>query len=181
MVDRIALVTALTPLAKLSATTGKKFNDQLTKALCLVLSELPLDAARSLPPPTKGELVALLRSALTVSELKAVGKKWEPRRKPDGSETQSALAARLIEVLSGEREPYVPPAITLSAARLLSDEDRDRLASALISVAPLSDLKKLAKKWDKHNADLQSAARSELVSSLQRLMFDEVQPAPRLQ
>lgn len=179
MVDRVAVLAGISPQAEFSATAGKKFNDQLTKAIGIAMISLPLAAARELPAPVRAEVGATLRGLLSSAELKAVAKSWEPKRKVEPDESQTQLADNLEALLLGRRPPYSLPVETLADARALASAELDSLLQTLAGFAPLSDLKKVAKKWDKHNASLQSLLRKQLIEHLAALAMGVEKPAAR--
>ena len=179
MVDRVKVLAGIAPLAAFTSVAGKKFNDQLTKAIGLGLANLPLAKARELPAFVRAEVGATLRGLLTSSELKAVAKSWEPKRKVEPDESQTQLAANLEALLLGVRSPYSLPTETLVDARALSSADLGLLLQTLVEVAPLSDLKKVAKKWDKHNASLQSLPKKQLIERLGSLAKGDEKPAAK--
>lgn len=179
MVDRVAVLAGISPHAAFSAAAGKKFNDHLTKAIGVAMGNLPLVAARELPAPVCAEVSATLRGLLTLAELKAVAKSWEPKRKVEPDESQTQLAINLEALLFGRRLPYSPPAETLADVKALAASDREALLKILVEVAPMSDLKKVAKRWDKHNASLQSVPRKQLIERLLALAMGDETPAAK--
>jgi len=179
MVDRVAVLAGISPQAAFSATAGKKFNDHLTKAIGVAMGNLPLVAARELPAPVRAEVGATLRGLLTFSELKAVAKSWEPKRKVEPDESQTQLANNLEALLFGRRQPYSLPAETLADAKVLPALERAELLKTLVELAPMSDLKKVAKRWDKHNVNLQSVPRKQLTERLEALAMGDATPAAK--
>jgi len=179
MVDRVAVLAGISPHAGFSATAGKKFNDQLTRAIGLAMTNLPLATARELPAPVLAEVGATLRGLLTFAELKAVAKSWEPKRKVESDESQTQLAGNLEALLLGRRAPYSLPAETLADAKGLTAREREELLEILVEVAPMSDLKKVAKRWDKHNVTLLSVPRKQLIERLEALATGDATPAAK--
>lgn len=179
MVDRVAVLAGISPQAVFSAAAGKKFNDQLTKAIGVAMGNLPLAKARELPEPVRAEVGATLRGLLTFAELKAVAKSWEPKRKVEPDESQTQLANNLEALLLGRRAPYSLPAETLADAKALAAREREELLEILVEVAPMSDLKKVAKRWDKHNVSLQSVPRKQLTQRLEALAMGDAAPAAK--
>jgi hypothetical protein len=179
MVDRVELIRATAPYAAFSAATGKKFNDQLTKALALALADLPLESARRLPSSVRADLSAAMDSILGSAELKGIAKKWEPQRKPDSGETQTESSIRLSELLNSKRDSYAPITLSLKEASRLDPQARSQLVDTLVRIAPVADLKRIAKKWDGHNTDLQGAPRAAMLQSLLALLGGSREPTPK--
>jgi hypothetical protein len=179
MVDRVVVLAGISPQAEFSVTAGKKFNDQLTKAIAIAMSSLPLAAARELPAPVRDEVGATLRGLLTSAELKAVAKSWEPERKVEPDESQTQLAGNLETLLLGRRPPYSLPVETLEDAKALAAPQRAELLKILRELAPMSDLKKVAKRWDKHNKSLLSEPRKKLIERLEALAGGDAAPASK--
>jgi hypothetical protein len=177
MVDRVAVLAGISPQAVFSAAAGKKFNDQLTKAIGVAMGSLPLAKARELPEPVRAEVGATLRGLLTFAELKAVAKSWEPKRKVEPDESQTQLANNLEALLLGVRPPYSIPTENLVEAIALASAELDSLLKTLVEVAPWSDLKKVAKKWDKHNLSLQTLPRKQVIERLVALATGAEKPA----
>jgi hypothetical protein len=180
MVDRVELLTAVcnrvADRGSLSAAQSQKFNGQLDRALAIVLAELTLDDARVFSPPERVEIENALRSILTEAELKNVAKKWEPKRKIDSDATKTDVTRALVELLQGQREPYLPCAYTLEQARALRGTERTSLRESISRLASDADRKNLAKKWDKDNPALTKEARSTLVASLLSLLDGKTEP-----
>jgi hypothetical protein len=150
MVDRIELIRAATPAAKLKEAAIHKLNELLDKALATILVELDLDAARGLAAPAIQELEDQL-GALTMQDLKKLSARWEPNRKLDVGTTATELRASLCELLNGKRPPYQPLTMELAEALALDDHRKAQIRTTIEQIAPATDLKKLLKKWDKHN------------------------------
>lgn len=179
MVDRVTVLAGIAPLTAFTSVAGKKFNDQLTKAIAIGMASLPLTNAHVLPEALRDEVGEALRGLLTFTELKAVAKLWEPRRKLDADETQTQLAGNLEALLFARRPPYSPPAYSLADARSLESPELASLLQTLASVAPIADLKKLAKSWDKFNSGLQALPRKQLIEHLEALAKGVEQPTPK--
>ncbi len=176
MVDRVELLGVIANRIHLSGAQATQFNNQLNKVLAIVCAELSLEDARELSGRERSELESALRGILTFADLKKVSKRWEPRRKIDGDISQTDIANGLVELLYDKRAPYVPISITLGQARALSDRDKADLIERITRVAPVGDLKKVAKKWDRRNQALASAGRAKLVAGLLSLLAGETNP-----
>lgn len=183
MVDRVGLLSVVMDRVagrgNLSVVQASKFNDQLDKALAIVLAELTLEDARILSARERSELESTLRDILTPADLKSVSKKWEPQRKIDGSVHPNDIADGLIELLRGKREPYAPCTRTLDQARALGSAEKGSLRESISRWASDADLKSLAKKWDKENRSLPSEERSKLIARLLSLLDGTGEPIPK--
>jgi hypothetical protein len=178
MVDRVELLGVLIRSGEPSAARVVKIHQQLDKALSIALEEISLDKARDLSGSERGELVNTLRSILTIADLKKVAKVWEPKRKIDGSASQTEVAEALVALLQGERDPYVScTTFTLAQARVLGHDERRALGDSIARWAPEADLRKLAKKWDKNNDVLADMNLSKLRLALLALLQERAEPA----
>jgi hypothetical protein len=101
-----------------------------------------------------------------------------PKRKIDGSASQTEVAEALVALLQGEREPYVScTTFTLAQARVLGHSEKRALGDSIAQWAPEADLRKLAKKWDKNNDALADMTLSKLRSALLALLQERAEPA----
>lgn len=178
MVDRVELLGVLIRSGEPSADRVAKIHQQLDKALSIALEEISLEKARDLSGSERAELVNTLRSILTIADLKKIAKIWEPKRRIDGSASQTEVAEALVALLQGEREPYAScTAFTLAQARALEHGERRDLGESIARWAPEADLRKLAKKWDKNNHALADMTLSKLRSALLALLQERAEPA----
>jgi hypothetical protein len=176
MVDRVGLLEVVVTQASFSAAQAVELNRQLDRALAIALAELSLQAARALPERQRSELESTLRDILTIADLRKVARTWEPERRIDSDESQTEVTDRLVELLNGRREPYVPFTSTLEQARALGDRQKADLRDSIARLAPAADLKRLAAKWDRNNRALTSAARSTLAAGLLALLAGRTEP-----
>lgn len=181
MRDHFELLLSTEPAANLSAAEANRLVKQANKLLLGLLKASTLDAVRHLPEAVRRELAGRLDVSFTFPELKAISKAWEPRRKIEDGETQTALGQNLTSLMHGRREPYVPveARLTLKAARERPMAERAAIVSKLRDWAPKADVKKLVKKWDKHNDAIQSAPRGRQVDHLAELLEGRSEPRPK--
>jgi hypothetical protein len=180
MVDRVALLNVLPNRGSLPPTTSLEFHKLLDKAIALGIAELELRDARVLPGQARQELESALQDILAVGDLKKVARKWEPQRRIEDGTSPIRIADALVELLQGRREPYECPDMALEAAKQLPDSHKQVISQRIRELAPLPDLKKLAKKWDRENKAL-AADRGTLAAHLIALLDGSVTPAPKAQ
>jgi hypothetical protein len=180
MVDRVEVLSVLPNRGSLPAVPEVEFHKLLDKAIAVALSELGLQDARQLPTQDRAELEGALRHILTLADLKKVSKRWEPQRKIDDGASENRIADALVELLHGRREPYEFCTITLAQARSLGARGRDALCASIDRLAPVGDLRKLVKSWDKENRALAASDRKELASGLLALLAGRTEPMPPL-
>lgn len=176
MVNRIAIIASIAERINLPASNGVKFCKLLDQAIALGLSEIALEDARALPADLRDELSIALQNNITRADAAKVAKKWEPKRPVDSQASHTEIAANLIALLQGERQPYSPISCSLSEARGLSTAEKTALTNIIKDIAPAADLKKLAKTWDKLNTNLQSEARTNQVRILISLLYGNCEP-----
>jgi hypothetical protein len=180
MVDRVEVLSVLPNRGSLPAVPEVEFHKLLDKAIAVALSELGLKDARKLPTQDRAGLEGALRHILTLADLKKVSRRWEPQRKIDDGTSENRIADALVELLHGRREPYEFCAITLAQARSLGARESDALRASIDRVAPVGDLRKLSKSWDKENKLLAASERKELASGLLALLGGKTEPMPPL-
>lgn len=178
MANRIAIISTVAEKVRLPTTKASQYLKQLDKALGIVLSELPLNEARQLPEYHRNNLESALREAVVLSDLKKIAKKWEPKRKIESGTTQTEITNALVELLHEKRSPYEPSTFTLEQARNLGEKRKVLLEDQIERLAPLTDLKKLARKWDKHNKSLPNSGRKDISKRLIALLSEAAEPFP---
>jgi len=178
MVNRIDILSVTANKVQLPATKATQYLKQLDKALGLVVSELPLAQAQSLSSVDRKNLEIALREAIPIADLKKISKKWEPKRRIEASASQTEITNALVELLHQKRKPYVAITFTLAQARSLDNEQRSEIGYQIDSLAPLTDLKSLARKWDRHNKSLPNASRKEISKKLNSLLHETSEPVP---
>ncbi|MCI4662797.1 MAG: hypothetical protein MRY63_13370 [Neomegalonema sp.] len=156
MVDRTNLLKLCVEQVKFNSADAVKFNNTLSRALAIALPAISLERAQAICEHDGGDLIASLKTLLTIPELKKVAKAWEPKRTIAATETQTEIATALIELLEGSRAPYEKPSLTLKAAHALSREQHEALRHLIAHRAPLAHLRSLATKWDKHGPSMKS-------------------------
>jgi hypothetical protein len=177
MVDRVALVGDLSSTVRFSAADGIAFNEAMDKVVRQVAVLLPLTSAQTLSASVRGEFSVAIREILTMKELKALSKLWEPERKVWAELGHRELAADLIDLLEQRRVPYVQITASLPQARAWSPEVRARTRGVLERLTPPAHLEKLRKSWDRH-VNLQRVSRTAVARHLADLMDGKKQPAP---
>lgn len=178
MVDRVALITTVSKKIKLSPSTSLKFNQALEKALALLLPALSLPDARQLSEDQRGELAFAIRDVLTLADLKKIAKQWDPKRAIEVTSSQTEICTRLLDLLRGKSEPYFPISVSLAQAQGLNERDKSDLLKIIGGIAPVGDLRKLAKKWDKQNEKLLAASKPDLGRALTALLEGMREPLP---
>lgn len=179
MVDRVALLNVLPNRASLPPTTALEFHKLLDKAIAMGIAELGLKDARLMSGQDRKELEGALKHILPLADLKKVAKKWEPQRKIEDGTSENRIADALVELLHGKREPYEYRDIALKEARELGGREKHVLSCSIKELAPLGDLKKLAKKWDKENKALATSERQQLATTLLALLDGRTEPTPK--
>lgn len=178
MVNRIDVLSVTANKVQLPATKAAQYLKQLDKALGLVVSELPLEEAQRLSSVDRKNLETALREAIPIADLKKISKKWEPKRKIEASATQTEVTNALVELLHKKRRPYAAITFTLAQARSFDNETKLEIYYQIDNLAPLTDLKNLAKKWDRYNKYLPSSSRKEIVQRLISLLNGTSEPFP---
>jgi DNA polymerase III gamma/tau subunit len=176
MVDRIAIIASIAKKIELPPSKGVKFCKLLDQAIALGLSEIALDDAKALPAAQRDELAIAMHNNITRADAAKVAKKWEPKRPVDPRSSHKEIADDLVALLNGQRQPYSPISLSLSKARGLSAAEKAALSTLLQDIVPVSDLKKLAKSWDKRNTNLSSETRPNLVRILNSLLQGDCEP-----
>lgn len=178
MVDRVALLNMLPNRASLPATPELEFHQLLDEAIAIALAELDLQDARALSSHAREEIEGALRDVLKLADLKKVAKRWEPKRKIENGISENRIADALVELLHSQREPYEYRAIPLIEARNLRSKAKEALAYSIGELAPVADLTKLAKLWDKENKALLSktAERKQVATTLLALLAGDTEP-----
>jgi hypothetical protein len=150
MLDRIELLRDLNGLPlKLTGTAQRALEKTLDKAIGQMLVALPLAAARRASPQAHRMISAGLIEALTMAELKKLSKVWEPKRAVPQGAGHAELAADLIALMNGDREPFEPTKLGLAQARSLGGAEKAALAQGIERYASAPQLKPILKKWDK--------------------------------
>ena len=81
MSNKVSLLSSLETQISLNSADLLKFEVLVDKALKPLIKLLPLETAQALNSENKSALAALIGSALTLPDLKAVSKKWDPKKK----------------------------------------------------------------------------------------------------
>lgn len=149
MVDRLTLLDLVIRSSAFDTSSREGVRKGLDAALGAALPDLPLSAAKTLPPAALRDLDLMLRDSVDKKAVEALAKAWEPSRKPDADQ-KASLRADLSDLLLGRRPVYSPPKLGLDAARSLGATDRAAFKETVRRLAPNSDLKKLLTAWDKH-------------------------------
>jgi len=178
MVNRIDILSVTADKVQLPATKATQYLRQLDKALGLVVSELPLAEAQSLSSVDRKNLESALCEAIPIADLRKISKKWEPKRKIEAGVTQTEIINALVELLNQKRKPYAAITCTLAQARSLDNEKKSELRYQIDCLAPLSDLKSLARKWDRHNKSLPNSGRKDISKRLIALLSEAAEPFP---
>lgn len=178
MVNRIDIISVAAKKVRLPTTKANQYIKQLDKALGIVLSELPLVEARQFSEYHRKDLESALREAVALADLKKISKKWEPKRKIESGATQTEVTNALVELLYEKRGPYEPITFTLEQARNFGEKRKAQLQDEIERLAPLADLRKLARKWDKHNKSLPNSSRKEMSNRLLSLLNEASEPSP---
>ncbi len=101
MAEQLALISALETAARLDPATVKKAQHHVERLIALYAAALTREQAVQLPNSARSQLALALTSALTIADLKAVLKAWEPDRSTGRDATQTELAERAVAILNG--------------------------------------------------------------------------------
>ena len=173
----LAELSSLNP--SLKASEEKALVGSLNKALALALAGIELNDARECSTSVRKQIYSCLADCLTLSELKKVSKKWEPKRTVSSSIAQSELVEDLKQLAEREREPFVPSKLTLNAALSALPADRIALEQGIMRFATPAQLKSMLKKWDKHANAPSNLSATQLRDQLLSLLHGKVTPAPK--
>lgn len=176
MVDRVELITAVAPRVSLSAVNSAKYLKALKSALIVLLADYELSDARGLTSPQKHELATALDQLFTISELKRISKRWEPKRSVSSGFTQTEIVAALHDLLFERRDPYTRPTITLTAAREMDAAELNAMLATINKLMPKAELKAVLKKWDKKFKPAASFSIPQFRDRLSALLRSEVEP-----
>ncbi|MEO1659341.1 MAG: hypothetical protein AAFR51_00025 [Pseudomonadota bacterium] len=176
MVDRVELITAVAPRVSLSAVNSAKYLKALKAALIVLLAEYDLEDARALSHSQKQELATALDQLFTISELKKISKKWEPKRSVSSGFTQTEIVSALHDLLFERRDPYTRPTLSLSTARTMQRAEIDRMLILINRLMPKAELKAVLKKWDKKFKPPTSFTAPQFRQRLSELLKAELEP-----
>lgn len=179
MVDRITLLSEIAPRVTLGVASATSLHKKLEDALKILVVELALGAARELPKPAIDDLKAAMNTLLDLANLKKLSKRWDPARPIDSDVALTDLRRQLIDLLENERPLYVECSLGLSEAQELSGDRLVLLRRTICELAPKTHLKRLVKKWDKHNDAAALYSRSQQAQHLIVLLDGSVEPAPK--
>ena len=176
MVDRVELISAVAPTVSLSAVNSAKYLKALKSALIVLLADFELSDAQALPSSVKQELATALDQLFTISELKKISKRWEPKRSVASGFTQTEIVAALLDLLFERREPYVRPTISLPVASQMSVAEQDAMIRTINRLLPKAELKAVLKKWDKKFKPAASFSIPQFRERLSALLRSELEP-----
>lgn len=115
MLDRLSLVKELDREVRLPAASSAKAAGLYDKLLALLVVELSLLEARNLGGSTRSALRTFIDGAMSMTDLKKLSKRWDPKRAIGRDTTQTEVRRSLCDLLDRKAEPYAPPPRTRSS------------------------------------------------------------------
>ena len=179
MANRLSVISSLNDLTpKLPETAKTQLINALNKSIAILFSGTNLEAIRGCSGSERKAFVEAMSDGLKLPDLKKVSKAWDPKRTVLAGTSFTQLLGELSELMNGEREPFLPPKMSLPDALRLSGQEKAMLADDIARFATAPQLKGLLKKWDKLGlgGDAMKMALPKLRHNLCGLLREDLRP-----